>query len=139
MEGSKLQEIIWQGIRREVCNDYIKLYLPFYFGKERDNPLCLTWDRNGVLSDGGRTISELEQRVGNVQPHHNKIMRILSRCGDCKLVGGRIIVKEDFQTVISPQGEYLDYLAGMNQMLKAITQISVVDTIRIDEDGTVSI
>ncbi len=139
MEGSKLQEFIWQGIQKDVCDDHIKLYLPLLFGRENGEPLCLIWDKNGILSDGGRTISELEQRIGTVQPYRNKIISILSRCGDCKLVSGRIIVKEHFQTVISSDGEYLDYLGGMNHMLKAITQISVVDTVLINEDGTVSV
>jgi hypothetical protein len=139
MNGGRLQEMIWQGIRKEVCEDCVKLYLPFFFGHKNDEPLCLTWNRKGILSDGGRTISELERRLGNIQPYQNMIISLLSRCGDCKLVGGRTIVKEHFQKVISPDGEYWDYLAGMNQMLKAITQISVIESIQFNEDGTVSI
>lgn len=129
MDANKLQQFIWQGIRKEVLPEQIKLYIPFCFGNANDAPLCLTWDRNGVLNDGGRTMTELKQRVPDVRPYMDLIKDILSRCGDCKLVGGRMIVKEQFQTVIAGQDQYQDYLGGMQQMLRAISCISVIDTL----------
>lgn len=138
IEAMKLREYIWQGIRKEVGADEIRFYVPFFFGTEDDMPLCLTWDRDGTLSDGGRTISELKKRVGDILPYLDSIHRILARCADCRLVGGQIIVKDRFQTVISGQEQYPDYLGGMNHMLKAITLISVLDTISVSDDGEVS-
>ncbi len=137
MDANKLREYIWQGVRKEVYADKIELYLPFFFENCRKEPLCLTWNRDGVLSDGGRTISELEYRVGNIEPYLDMVRRILSNCGGCKLVGGRIIVKEHFQTVIAGDTQYVDYLGGMNLMLKAIAQIGLVQTGMITKDGTV--
>ena len=128
MDANAIHKYIWQGIRKEVYADRIELYLPFYFGNPCNKELCLTWDRKGVLSDGGRTISELECRVGNIQPYVAAIREILAQCGDFKLVGGRIIVKEHFQIVRSGDTEYLDYLRGMNHMLEAIARISILGT-----------
>ena len=139
MNAEKLHEYIWQGIHKEVSPDGIKFYLPFYFGEHAEEPLCLLWDRKGVLRDDGRTFYELERRLVNIQPYINEIQKILSRCGNCKLIGGRIIVKEHFQTVISGDNEYLDYLGGLNSMLKAIAQISIIDHLKLDEDGRVLI
>ena len=137
MDAKTLYKYIWQGIRKEVYADRIELHLPFFFGNSSDEPLCLTWDRNGVLSDGGRTIAELERRVKNIQPYMDAARAILSQCGDCKLIGGRIIVKEHFQTVISGEMQYLDYLGGMNDMLEAIACISVLDTVPMGDDRAV--
>ena len=139
IEAMKLREFIWQGIRKEVSDDRICFYVPFFFGAEDDMPLCLTWDRNGTLSDGGRTVSELKKRVGDIRPYLDAIHGILARCADCKLVGGQIIVKDRFRTVISGQEQYPDYLGGMNHMLKAITLISILDTISVSDDGEVSL
>lgn len=139
IDAVKLREYIWQGIRKEVHGDKIELYLPFFFGEGIDEPLCLTWDRKGVLSDGGRTISELKKRVGDIRPYLDTIHAILARCGDCKLVGGQTIVKEHFQTVIIREEEHLAYLHGMNLMLKAITLISILDTISVSEHGEVAL
>ena len=139
MDAIKLHEYIWKDIRKEVYPDKIELHIPFCFGNGNATPLCLTWGRNGVLSDGGRTIRELEDRVGNIGPYMDAIHAILARCGGCKLVGGRIIVKEHFQTVISDNAQYLDYLGGMNCMLKAIAQISIIEKIQTDKDGTVMV
>ena len=139
IEAMKLREYIWQGIRKEVSNDEIRFYVPFFFGTEDDKPLCLTWDRDGTLSDDGRTIFELKKRVGDIRPYLDSIHRILARCADCRLVGGQIIVKDRFQTVISDQEQYPDYLGGMNHMLKVITLISILDTISVSDDGEVSL
>lgn len=137
MDPASLYKSIWQGIRKEVYADKIELYLPFFFGEGIDTPLCLTWDREGVLSDGGRTISELKKRVGDIRPYLDTISGILDRCGGCRLVGGQTIVKEHFQTVIAQQEEYQAYLHGMNLMLKAMTLISILDTISVTADGEV--
>ena len=139
IDAMKLHEYIWQGIRKEVSADKIELYLPFFFGEGIDDPLCLTWDRKGVLSDGGRTISELKKRVGDIRPYLDTIDRILAQCGDCALVGGQAIVKEHFQTVIFQEEEYLAYLHGMNLMLKAITLISIMDTVPVTEKTEVKL
>ena len=127
MDAKVLNEYIWQGLRKEVYADKIELYLPFFFGNTCDQPLCLTWNRDGVLSDGGRTIAELEKRLGDIRPYMADICAILSQCSDCQLVSGRMIVKKQYRTVICGDNQYSDYLAGMNQMLNAITRISVID------------
>lgn len=137
MDAQRLSNVIWQGITKKVYSDRIDLFIPFFFTGCSDAPLCLTWDRKGVLSDGGRTLSELEGRVGNIQPYLHQIRSILARCGDCKLIGGRVIVKDHFQTVMSGEKQYQDYLGGMNHMLMAITQISIIDQIRVLDDGRV--
>ena len=127
MDAQALREYVWQGLRKEVYADKIEIFIPFYFGSHSDQPLCLTWNRDGILSDGGRTVAELEKRVGSIQPYLDEIYAILSECGDCRLVSGRILVKDQFQTMISGENQYLDYLGGMNQVLRAITRISMVD------------
>ena len=129
MDADRLHEYIWQGIRKEVLPDRINLHLPFCFGPGDGEPLCLTWDAKGTLSDGGRTIAELKRRIGDIRPYMNSIIEILAQCGDCRLVGGQMIVKDHFQTVICGNETYLDYLGGMHQMLKAISWICVVDTL----------
>ena len=131
MDARALHKSIWQGIYKEVSADKIQLYIPFYFGSGNDAPLCLTWDRNGMLSDGGRTITELESRLGCVQPYMEQIHAILTKNGDCQLVSGRIIVKKQFQSVISDDHQYQDYLGGMNHMLKAISLISAIGAIPV--------
>ena len=137
MDAVNLHTYIWQGIRKDVQADKIQLYLPFFFGAESDEPLCLTWSRDGVLSDSGRTVSELKKRVGDIQPYLHTIQVILSRCGDCRLVAGQAIVKDHFQTVISGEKQYSDYLGGLNLMLKAISLISTLDSISISDHGEV--
>lgn len=139
MDAMNLREYIWQGLRKEVYADRIELYIPFHFGTAVDTPLCLTWDRNGVLSDGGRTITELKKRVGDIRPYLDTIHRILARCGACRLTGGQVIIKDHFQTVIVNEEAYPAYLHGMNLMLKAITLISILDTITVSADGEVSL
>ena len=50
MDDSALTGYIRQEIRKEVYDDRIELYLPFYFGAGDFAPLCLTWDNeNGAL------------------------------------------------------------------------------------------
>lgn len=139
IDAMKLREYIWQGTRKEVSADKIEFYLPFFFGEGIDAPLCLIWDRKGVLSDGGRTISELKKRVGDIRPYLDTIDRILARCGECRLTGGQVIVKEHFQTVIFREKESLAYLQGMNQMLRAITLISILDTVAVTENAEVKL
>ena len=137
MDAGTVHDYIWQGIQKKVYADRIELHLPFYFGNNNDKPLCLTWDRNGILSDGGRTIAELEKRDRNIHSYMDTVRMILSQCGDCKLVGGRIIIKENFQTVISRDTQYQDYLGGMNDMLEAIARISVLKPVSEFKKGAV--
>lgn len=139
MQAEKLYEYIWQDIRKKVYPDRIELYLPFFFGGNHDEPLCLTWDKNGVLSDGGRTLSELKKRLGDLTPYHDTIRRILGASGNVTLVGGQNLVVKIYVTCIFGEEQYLDYLGGLRYMLKAISLISVVDTIQVSEYGEVSI
>ena len=135
----KLHEYIWQGIRKEMRGDAIELYIPFYFGNGDDTPLCLMWDKNGVLSDGGRALAELKKRVGTVEPYIEKIRRILNVRGPVELVAGHKLAVRQFQTVIDPCGEYVDYRAAVSRLIAAISLISVIDTVNISDDGEVSV
>ena len=139
MNAESVHKSIWQGIRKEVYADRIELHLPFFFGEGIGAPLCLTWDRQGVLSDGGRTIAELKKRVGDIRPYLDTIGRIMARCGNCRLAGGQTIIKEHFQTVCFQEEEHPAYLHGMNQMLKAITLISILYVISVADDGEVAL
>lgn len=127
MDCQKLYAYIWQGIRKEVRADRIELFIPFFFSEGSDAPLCLTFHADGVLSDGGRTMSELKKRLGDIGPYMDMIRNILLQCGDCRLVGGQNIIKDSFQTVVFGEDRYQDYLGGMNYMLMAISRISIVD------------
>lgn len=134
IDAMKLREYIWQGIRKEVHADKILFYVPFFFGSPDDEPLCLIWDRNGHLSDGGRTISELKKRVGDIRPYLDTIHSILAWCCDCKLVGGQTLVSEcSIDNWVGGSGS----ASKMNRMLHAITLISIVDTVSFSERGEV--
>lgn len=139
MQAEKLYEYIWQGIRKEIHPDRVELYLPFFFGSDRDEPLCLTWDRNGALTDGGRTLSELKKRLGDITPYRDSICRILAASGNVTLAGGQNLVVKTSMTCILGGERYIDYLNGLNQLLRAASQISVVDTIRVSAHGEVSV
>ena len=137
MEVQDLTGYIRQGIRKEVYADGIELYLPFFFGGGDCAPLCLRWDRKGVLSDGGRTLEELKKRVGELTPYWGRIRNILRALGLVSLEGGQKLVVSHVQTCICGEKTYPDYMGGLNRLLRAISQISVVDSITVDEDGTV--
>lgn len=139
MSPEALQKYIRQGIRKEVHQDRIELYLPFFFESGDDAPLCLTWNKDGVLSDGGRAIAELKKRVGDMTPHMEKIRRILNGRCPVELAAGHILVLRQYQTLITPEETYVDYLAGLSRMLRVISLISVIDTVEISEDGEVSV
>ncbi len=139
MKPEKLQEYIWQGTRKEVHTDKIELHLPFFFGYGDDTPLCLTWDKDGVLSDGGRTMSELKKRVGDMEPYMEKIRNILNFRNPVELVAGHKLVVRQFNTVVTPEETYVDYRNGMSYMIRTISLISVVDTIAVSENGEVSV
>ncbi len=139
MDAQALNGYIRQGIRKEVYTDRIELYLPFFFGNNVSEPLCLVWDKKGVLSDGGRTLTELKKRVGDLTPYINSINNILKAFGTVTLEGGQKLVVRHFQTCISGDKTYKDYLGGLNRLLRAISQISIVDTIAVDKYGTVSL
>lgn len=139
MKPEKLQEYIWQGIRKEVYANKIELHLPFFFGNGEDAPLCLTWSDDGTLSDGGRTMAELKKRVGDITPHMEKIRNILNFCNPVELVAGHILVIRQFNTVIAPDETYVDYRAGLSHLLQTISQISAVDTILVSKTGEVSL
>ena len=139
MSPEALQKYIRQDIRKEVHQDRIELYLPFFFESGDDTPLCLTWDKEGVLSDGGRTIAELRKRAGNIDPYMEKLRRILNERCPVELAAGHQLVIRQFQTAISPEETYVDYLAGLSRMLRVISLISVIDTLSVSEDGEVSV
>lgn len=139
MRAEKLQEYIWQGLRKEVYPDRVELYLPFFFGSDRDEPLRLTWDKNGMLTDSGRTLNQLKKRLGDISPYQETIRRILSANGAVALVGGQNLVVKAYSTCIFGEEQYLDYLGGLNHLLKVISLISVADTIQVSKYGEVSV
>ena len=89
MDVQALNGYIRQGIGKEVFTDRIELYLPFFFGEGKTEPLCLTWDKKGVLSDGGRTLAELKKRVGDLTAYAESIQNILKALGLVTLEGGQ--------------------------------------------------
>lgn len=139
MNVQALNRYILQGIRKEVYEDRIELFIPFFFEKSKNGPLCLVWSKDGVLSDKGRTVSELKTRLGDLSLYRNKIQNVLNAFGTVSLDGGQNLVVRSFQTVISGGEEYKDYLGGLNKLLRAISQISIIDRIHVDPHGTVSI
>lgn len=136
MDAQALAGYIRQGIRKEVHTDRIELYLPFIFGGKED-ALCLTWDKTGCLSDGGRTLTELKKRVKDLTPYTDSIRRILKVNDLVTLEGGQKLTVRHYQTRITGDEESLDYLGGLNRLLRVISLISIVDTVQVMEDGTV--
>ena len=139
MRPEILQEYILSGIRKEVSDSKIELYVPFHFPNGDNTPLCLTWDETGVLSDGGRTLAELKKRVGDLTPYMEKIRRVCNPFCPVELISGHILAVRQFQTVVTPDGEYKDYCAGLSRLLDAAARISVLDVIDITESGEVSL
>lgn len=139
MDAQALTGYIRQGMKKAVYPDRIELYLPFFFGDGENEPLCLTWDQKGVLSDGGRTLSQLKKRVGDLTSYEHSIQNILTALGLVTLEGGQKLVVRHYQTCISGEQSYRDYLGGLSRLLRAISLISVVDTITVDEYGTVKL
>ncbi|MBO5403143.1 MAG: hypothetical protein J6A85_08245 [Clostridia bacterium] len=139
MDVNALDQYISKEIRKEVYVDHIKLFLPFYFGSGSTEPLCLVWDENEKLSDCGRTLSELEKRVGDLAPYMQNISNILNAYGSVTLESGRRFVVRDYQTCVSGEDEYKDYMGGLNMLLRVLTLVSISDVITVDEHGTVSI
>ena len=139
MDAQALGAYIRQGLRKEVYADRIELYLPFFFGEGGSEPLRLTWDRKGVLSDGGRTLSELKKRVGDLSPLRDNIQNILHSLATVTLEGGQVLTVRRFQTCLCGEQQYQDYLGGLSRMLRAISLLSVADTVTVDKDGTVTL
>ena len=139
MDAQKLTEYIRQGICKKVYPDRIELSLPFFFGNGKEVPLQLVWDKNGILSDGGRTLAELKKRVGDIAPYRHSIQNILAALGTVTLEGGQKLTVRQYQTCISGEETYQDYMGGLNRLLRAISLISIVDTVTVDEDGTVQL
>ncbi len=131
--ADKLKEYIWQDIRKEVYHDRVELYLPFCFESDNDSPLCLTWRQDGTLSDGGRTLNELQKRIGDITPHMDDIEEILTRCGTIKLVSGQNLVMSDFQTCVRGEEYFTDYTRSLTRMLRAISLVNIVDTVTVEE------
>lgn len=123
--ADKLQNYIWEGLSKKVYPDRIDLYLPFVFGNEPSDPLCLTFTEKGDLTDNGRTLTELRKRLGDLAPFKKDIEQILAHCGDFKLTGGQKLV---LPCRTSP-GKYRSF--ALQQMLQAISLILVVDTVRV--------
>lgn len=139
MLPEKLQEYIRQGIKKDVYQDKIELYIPFFFGNSEDSAVCLTWDKDGILSDNGRTFAELKKRVCDLTPYKEKIQNVLNSHGMVELVSGHILIVRHFFTVISGEETYKDYRAGLNKLIEVMSLISVIDTIQVSEDGEVSV
>jgi len=139
MDARALNEAIGQGIRKVYYPDRIELYLPFFLGNEKSEELCLSFDRDGVLSDGGRTLEELKKRVGDLAPYRETIRNILDHFGTVALEGGQKLVVRSFQTCSCGDKEYLDYAGGLSRMIRVIALICAADRIKVDEDGVVSL
>lgn len=139
MDAQALTGYIRSEIRKEVYADRIELYLPFFFGNGETQPLCLVWDKKGVLSDAGRTLAELKKRVGDLTPYHDNIQNILSAHGMVTLEGGQKLTVRHFQICVSGEEEYKDYMGGLSRLLRVISLISVADTVTVDKDGTVRV
>ncbi|MBR2310881.1 MAG: hypothetical protein IKA47_10190 [Oscillospiraceae bacterium] len=139
MDAAALTGYIRQEVRKEVYADRIELYLPFYFGQGDFAPLCLTWDKNGVLSDGGRILAELKKRLGDLAPYRQDMDKILALYGQVALEGGQKLVVRHFQTCISGEETYLDYMGGLNRLLRVASLLSVVDRLSLDGDGRVKL
>ena len=139
MDVNALNKYIRQEIRQELYDDLIEFYLPFFFGNDEGEPLRLIWDHKGILSDGGRTLTELKKRIGDLTPYQDTIQNIVSHYGTVSLEGGQKLVVRDFQTCISGEKEYKDYAGGLSRLLQVISQISAIDMITVDTDGTVSV
>ena len=122
--AEKLRAYIWEGIRKEVYPDRVELYLPFVFEGGSGEPLCLTWKADGTLTDGGRTLTELKKRLGDITAYMDDVRKILAKCGHFRLAGGQKLVLEDHQ---SP-------LRALNQMLRAISLVSIVDSVTVVDD-----
>ena len=139
MDAQGLTDYIRQGIQKTVYPDRIELLLPFFFGEGDSPPLCLIWDKNGVLSDGGRTMKELKKRLGDLSAYRERIRNILNAMGMVTLESGHKLTVRHYQTCISPDGTYQDYMSGLSRLLRVISLISVVDAIKVDTDGTVQV
>ena len=72
MDIQSLNNSIMQGIFYEDCGDHIVISMPFFFGNNSE-PLRLVWNNKGVLSDRGRTIAELKDRLGDIAPYKESI------------------------------------------------------------------
>ena len=139
MDAQALTGYIWQGIRKEVSADGIRLYLPFFFGEGVTEPLCLLWDQKGVLSDGGRTLAELKKRTGDLRVYEDRIRNVLNAYGAVTLEGGHKLVVRHYQTCICGEESYLDYMGGLNRLLRVISLLCLPDTVTVEEDGTVGV
>ena len=139
MDAEALTGYIWQGIRKEVTADGIRLYLPFFFGEGESEPLCLRWDRKGVLSDGGRTLDELKKRTGDLRVYEERIQNVLQAYGTVTLEGGHKLVVRHYQTCICGEESYLDYMGGLNRLLRVISLLTLPENVTIDKDGTVRV
>ena len=137
MDIQALAGYIRQEIRKEVYPDRVELYLPFFFMSGSTEPLCLTFHRNGILTDGGRTMKELKKRLGDLTPYQTNIQNILTCYDPVALEGGQKLTLQHFQTIHRGEESYIDYMGGLNRLLQAISLLNVVDTIEVDEDGGV--
>ena len=99
----------------------------------------MTWDKDGVLSDGGRTIAELKKRVGDITPYMKKIQNVLNSHGMVELVSGHILTVRSYYTVIFGDETYKDYRTGVNKLIEVMSLISVIDSIQVSDDGEVSV
>lgn len=134
MDAQALTGYIQQGIRQELTADGLRLYLPFFFGEGTHAPLCLYWDKNGVLHDGGRTVAELKNRAGD---YRARIRNVLKNHDRVTLEGGQKLVVRHFQTCNPGPRQYLDYMGGLSRLLRVIALLTMPDFATVEEDGTV--
>ena len=139
MDAQALTGYIRQGFRKEVTADGIRLYLPFFFGEDASEPLCLIWDNKGVLSDGGRTLAQLKKRNGDLRAYEERIQNVLGAYGAVTLEGGHKLVVRHYQTCICGEESYLDYMGGLSRLLQVISLLMLPSAVTVDQDGTVSL
>ena len=125
-----LADLISSDIRLELSEDKILLYLPWHFAKaasgSKSVPLCLTVRADGdgaVISDGGRAIAELSEKVPSLLGYRGRISDLISDVGSYELVGGRMI-EHSFYSLTK-----YGVLSAVSQMLKIVTAISNLDMI----------
>jgi len=122
----KLGEILSDDIRREVHPDRVDVFLPVFFGSREDAPMKFTFFRDGTLTDHGRTLAELEKKVGDLKPYYPVIRKIIDEYSLCELVGGRKLVQSHWQIIRRGEEESPDYLGGWKHMLNVVALISVL-------------
>ena len=154
-----LRKFIWEGIEKREGESFTELVIPWHFGiraDEKSEPLTLRIEsvrtkKDGAyvqkmrakgycvnddycpsyeISDGGRCIAELKNKLGDIEPYIPRIKKILYDCGMLELKGGRIITKT-YDAVSS-----FYHTHSLNHLLTAISIISNLDVL-LEVDGKI--